>query len=184
MSKLKSLPAAEQKILFEALDKKRKPAKITTYSSMYGIGAPKLARDTGKTVIEAERLLEAYWEMNWAIKEVVDRAEVKTFGGQMWVKNPLNGFWYSLRNKKDIWSTLNQGTGAYLFDRWLHEVRKRRDQLTAQFHDEGIWEIDLDKQEEMEDLLQEAITAVNDSVELNVTLKVDVKFGQRYDQIH
>jgi hypothetical protein len=35
----------------------------------------------------------------------------------MWLYNPVSKFWYSAIYK-DIFSTLNQGTGVYCFDTW------------------------------------------------------------------
>jgi DNA polymerase I-like protein with 3'-5' exonuclease and polymerase domains len=96
----------------------------------------------------------------------------------------VSKFWYSLRYDKDKFSTLNQGTGVWVFDNWIREVLKRRRQLTATFHDEGVWEIKKGNKEKMEKLLREAVEAVNNKVKMNVKFGIDIKFGDSYADVH
>jgi len=91
----------------------RKNYKVVNYSSTYGVGASKLARETGMSKSEAKTLLDAFWSRNWAIEKVASTLQVRELFGGMWLKNPVSGFWYSLRSDKDRFSTLNQGTGVY-----------------------------------------------------------------------
>ena len=102
----------------------------------------------------------------------------------MWMYNPVSKFWYSLRFDKDKWSTLNQSTGTYCFDAWIAEIRKKRKQLTGQFHDEIILEVKKDSRDMCKDLLVTSIEKVNERLKLNVKLSVDVQFGQSYASIH
>lgn len=69
-------------------------------------------------------------------------------------------------------------------DSWLKEVVKRRKQLTAQFHDEGAWEIKKGNRDKCTSLLQESIGVVNDNLKLNVALGIDVKYGDNYAEVH
>jgi DNA polymerase I-like protein with 3'-5' exonuclease and polymerase domains len=162
----------------------RKKAKVVTYSAMYGVGKSKLARTTGMAELEAAKLLEAFWKINWAVQEVAKNAEVKTVNGQMWVKNPVNGFWYNLRYAKDVWSTLNQGTGAYCFDQWVAHYLTRRSNIIGQFHDESINRIRKGEEKEHESVLRWAIAKVNEKLKLNIRLDIDVQFGENYAQVH
>jgi hypothetical protein len=162
----------------------RKPFKVTNYSATYGIGAPKLARTMGVAIAEAKRLLEAFWKRNWAIRRVAETQKTKTVNDQMWLFNPVSKFWYTLRNERDVFSTLNQGTGVYCFDTWLGFVLKQRPQLTAQFHDEAVWEIKQGHREDMEKIILSALDKTNNKLKLNVTLGVDIQFGQSYAEIH
>lgn len=142
----------------------------------------------------AEGIHKAYWDMNWSIRACSADQEVRTIGDQMWLKNPISGFWYSLRTKKDIFSTLVQGSGVFCFDLWLMFIIKDRPQLTAQFHDEivltvrdGVATYDPEKKKwegPVVDWLQDKIKQVNDYLKLNVQLAVDVQFGYRYSEIH
>lgn len=122
--------------------------------------------------------------MNWAIRAVAREQVTKEVEGQMWLKNPINGFWYSLRFEKDIFSTLVQGTASYVFDLWVETFRRKRPQLTAQFHDEVVLELREGEEEQVRQLLLEAIKDVNEELKLNRELGVDVDFGKRYSEIH
>jgi len=129
---------------------------------------------------------KAYWDKNWAIKEVAKAQRVRTVKGQMWLFNPINHFWYSLRFEKDIFSTLVQGSASYVFDRWVSIFRKRRPQLTAQFHDECVLCVRIGEGVRVKatELLQSAIKQLNEELKLNRELGVDVQFGARYSDIH
>lgn len=162
----------------------RKRFKVANYACVYGVGAAKLARSLDVPKREAESLIKAYWERNWAIKKFAEEQEIKRTKEGMWVKNPVSGFWYSLRNEKDIFSTINQGTGVYVFDSWIRNFFKKRKQLTGQFHDEIIIEIKKGHREACTKLLKEAIRGVDKALKLNVKLDVDVQYGHRYSEIH
>lgn len=159
--------------------------KSVNYAATYGVRKHTMARTAKCSVEEAEKLLEAYWEKNWSIKAVADAQVTKTLSdGSMWLFNPLSQFWYSLRTEKDKFSTLNQGTGVFCFDNWIMEFRKKRKQLTAQFHDEVILLVKTGFREQCTKLLKDAIKVVNTKLKLNRELDVDVQFGMRYSEIH
>jgi len=162
----------------------RKIYKVVNYSAVYGVGAPKLARELKCTVAFAKTLLEGYWKRNWAVRKIAEDCTVKTVNGQKWLFNPVSKFWYSLRADKDRFSTLNQGTGVFCFDMWVREVRSVRPQLTAQFHDEVVLEVRQGVRDKATALLKDAIQRVNDKLKLNIQLGVDVQFGHRYGDIH
>lgn len=166
------------------LDIIRKMYKSANYACIYGVGAGKLARTIDSTVKEAAKLIEVYWQRNWSIRQFSDSAKIITVDGEMWVYNPVSRFYYSLRNKKDVFSTINQSTGVFCFDTWIKHFRKLNPQLTAQFHDEIIKEVPEDYQKECEDQLLLAIEQTNNSLKLNVTLRVDIHFGHSYADIH
>jgi DNA polymerase I-like protein with 3'-5' exonuclease and polymerase domains len=170
---------------FKRLDAMRGPAKTVNYSSLYGVGAKKLAREAGLKVHEAEALLEAFWSLNWSIQKVAKDSYVKTLkDGSMWIKNPVSGFYYNLRNDRDRWSTLNQGTGVYIFDSWVMRMRRKGIHPQLQYHDEVLLSIPKGKEEEVEELLKEAMKEVNDTLKLNVEIGVDVQFGGSYGDVH
>ena len=154
------------------------------YSSIYGVGAKKLAREMRTSVAKAALMLEAYWERNWAIKKLAEDQLVRTINGQMWLFNPVSKFWYSLRYQKDIFSTLNQGTGVFCFDTWVGFILEKRPQITAQFHDEVVLEIKKGYREKAEEMLFEALDKTNKALKLNVQLGISVDFGNTYADIH
>lgn len=164
----------------------RHKAKTTNYSATYGVGAPKLAKELDVPVHEAQKLLDAYWKRNWSIRAIADACKVKECNGQKWLFNPVSQLWYSLRHDKDRFSTLNQGTGSYCFDRWVMECRRKRPQLTAQFHDEVLLCIKKSPgvREKAVKLLKDSIKVVNEELKLNRELDVEVKFGDTYAKVH
>ena len=162
----------------------RKNYKVVNYSATYGVGAPKLARETGMSKSEAKKLLEAFWSRNWAIEKVASSLRVRELFNGMWLKNPVSGFWYSLRSDKDRFSTLNQGTGVYCFDTWVKECRGMGLETIGQFHDEIIVLTKEGDEDKAENIMQMSINNVNHEINLNVPLGTDVQFGKTYADIH
>jgi hypothetical protein len=169
-------------------DKSIKPIrdifKNGNYACQYGAGPPRLALTADISLEKAEQVWKTYWEKNWAIKKVAEVQKVKTVNGQMWLFNPISHIWYSLRYEKDRFSTLIQGTAAFVFDEWVRIFRSKRPQLTAQFHDECVLEIKKGFRDKAEKLLRGAIAELNNNLQLNRELGIDVQFGDRYSSIH
>lgn len=157
--------------------------KNGNYACQYGAGPPKLVLTCGITLPEAKELHEAYWERNWAIKEVAKDQKVRTINDQLWLLNPVSKFWYPLRNMKDIFSTLVQGTASYVFDLWVFEITEVKS-LTGQFHDEIIINVRKGYRDQIKSFLQNCIDTVNKKLKLNRLLEIDVQFGNRYGEIH
>lgn len=179
----------EQKDAYVAgTDKSIKPIrdifKNGNYACQYGAMPPRLALTANINLKKAKQVWEAYWKKNWAIKEAAKAQQVRSIKGQMWLVNPVNGFLYSLRNEKDIFSTLVQGTASYVFDMWVKNFRSKRPQLTAQFHDEVVIEVKKNHREKAENLLRWAIDLLNEQLHLNRRLDIDVQFGDHYAAIH
>lgn len=162
----------------------RKAYKVVNYSATYGVGAAKLARETGKSEREAKALLDAFWKRNWSVDKIAKTLRVREVGGGMWVQNPVSKFWYSLRSDKDRFSTLNQGTGVFCFDSWVAICRKNGLQTIGQFHDEVIAVVPLGQEQQVHDTMKEAVKKVNEKLQLNVPLGCDVQFGNTYAEIH
>lgn len=171
---------------YKSIHKIRKKFKPVNYSAIYGVGVKKLQRTTGMLMSEAGKLLDAYWERNWGIKKFSEDVlkTVKEVGGEMWIKNPVSGFYHSLRYEKDAFSTINQSTGVYCFDNWLAFYLSRRPNIVGQFHDESINCIKAGEEKQHEETLKWAIGKVNEKLKLNIDLDVDVQFGNRYSEIH
>jgi hypothetical protein len=162
----------------------RKNYKVVNYSATYGVGAPKLARETGMEVSEAKLLLKAFWSRNWSVEAVAKSLQVREVNGGMWLKNPVSGFWYSLRSDKDRFSTLNQGTGVFCFDSWVALCRKNGINTIGQFHDEIIALIEAGQEQETKHVMEKSIKILNEKLSLNVNLGVDAQFGKNYAEIH
>jgi hypothetical protein len=162
----------------------RQNYKQTNYSAVYGIGPPKLARALDTSVGQAKALLEAYWDRNWAVKEIAKEQCVRTIGDQLWLYNPVSGFWISLRYEKDIFSSLNQSTGVYVFDKWLALCKKLGLQVIMQYHDEHLSLVTPGDEQQHENKIKEAIDILNKDIKLNVPIDADSKFGFTYASVH
>ena len=162
----------------------RKNFKVVNYSATYGVGAEKLSRETGMSVSKSQKLLDAYWERNWSVKKFAESQKVREIGGEMWIQNPVSKFWHSLRYKKDAFSTINQSTGSYCFDKWVAYYRTRRSNIVGQFHDESINVVRKGEEEQHTNVLSWAIGKLNEQLKLNVELGIDVQYGKNYAEIH
>ena len=158
--------------------------KQVNYMCVYGASYSAISKSSGLSLVESKELFEAYWDRNWAVRKIEKDAIVKTALGKKWLYNPVSGFWYFLKNTKDKFSTLNQGTGTYCFDMWVENILKVREQLTGQMHDEIILQIKKGCREPCEKLLIRAIDEVNEELNLNINLGIDIKFGNTYAEIH
>tara|TARA_R110000765_G_scaffold47525_1_gene97549 strand:- start:1877 stop:3640 length:1764 start_codon:yes stop_codon:yes gene_type:complete len=162
----------------------RKNYKVVNYSATYGVGAAKLARETGMSQTEAKTLLNAFWSRNWSIEKMSGKVRTRELFGSMWLLNPVSGFWHSLRSDKDRFSTLNQSTGVYCFDTWVSICRKNGIKAVGQFHDEIIALVKKGEEGAVEKMMHDAAIELNDKVKLNVPLGTDVQFGNTYADIH
>jgi len=168
----------------KSLKSLRKNYKVVNYSATYGVGAAKLARETGMSKKEAQKLLDAFWSRNWSVQKVATTLRQRELFGGMWVQNPVSGFWYSLRSEKDRFSTLNQGTGVYCFDNWVKKCREKGIKTVGQFHDEIIALVKEGDQIETAMNMNCSIQELNEQLKLNVDLGVDAQFGKTYAEIH
>jgi hypothetical protein len=167
-----------------SLKELRKNYKVVNYSATYGIGAAALARGTGMSKKASQTLLDAFWSRNWAIEKVASGAKTKEVLEGMWLKNPVSGFWHSLRSDKDRFSTLNQSTGVFCFDTWVALCRTNGIKCVGQFHDEVIALVERGKEGHVEEIMHDAAITLNQKVKLNVPLGTDVQFGNTYADIH
>lgn len=158
--------------------------KNVNYAGQYGAGPPRISQTGGISLKEAKELHKVYWERNWAIKEVAREQVVKVVNGLMWLFNPVSKFWYYLKYAKDRFSTLVQGTASFCFDTWIKYILEERKQLTATFHDEGVWTIKKGFRDVCSDLMFKAIKKTNEELKLNRQLDISVQFGDRYSSIH
>ena len=174
----------EDKNLYKKLKTLRGIAKNGNYALQYGAYPPRLVKTCGLEIKEAQNLFDSYWKLNWAIKTISSTQKVQKIAGEMWLLNPISGFYYSLRNQSDIFSTLIQGTASYVFDMWVKNVLEERRQLTAQFHDEIVVHIKDGSEDRMTDLCFRAIHKLNSQLKLNRELDIGVQVGIRYSDIH
>ena len=164
--------------------KVRSKAKVVNFSGIYGAGPAKISLTTGMSLEEATLLHKIYWERNKSVKQVVNDCVYKEVRGQMWLFNPVSGFWYSLRQPKDRFSTLNQGTGVYCFDTHIRNVRKQGIIISLQYHDEIGFAFLKQDQERIKKKLNKAIELTNQALCLNVPLGISIDIGKNYAEAH
>lgn len=170
--------------LFHDLNLIRQKAKTVSYSALYGVGAPKLSKELKCSVKEAKSLLDAYWKINWSVKHFASRCKTKTIKDQMWVLNPLNNYWYSLRNEKDIFSTVNQGAGDYIFTLWEKFLMMDGVIIRGGWHDELVTTCKPEDCDKTVAKLYSAIDKVNEVLQLKVPVGIDHKIGDTYADVH
>ena len=170
--------------LFHDLNLVRQKAKTVSYSALYGVGAPKLSKELKCSVKEAKSLLDAYWKINWSVKHFASRCKTKTIKDQMWVLNPLNNYWYSLRNEKDIFSTVNQGAGDYIFTLWEKFLMMDGLIIRGGWHDELVTTCRPEDCDKTIAKLYSAIDKVNEVLQLQIPVGIDYKVGNSYADVH
>lgn len=169
---------------FDQIDKKRAQAKTVSYSALYGVGKVKLAKELKISQKEAKKLLDAYWKINWSVKKFASDCETKTVGKQMWVKNPLNGYWYSLRSEKDIFSTVNQSAGDYIFTMWVYFLLEMGVTVQGAWHDEILTTCHPSEEKETVEKIYKAIEKVNKAIGLEIPIGIDHNIGTNYSEVH
>jgi hypothetical protein len=177
--------SSEEVLLYASLKKKRSLAKTVNFSGVYGVGPPKLAKTLKISLQEAKTLHAAYWERNKAVKLIAASFQKRTIQRQLWAYNPVSKFWLSLRNDKDIFSTINQSTGSYIFDILQFEVKKRGFKIALEYHDEFMLTFSLpETKETLSKALDETVIALNDKLKLNVPISISKEFGKSYGSVH
>jgi DNA polymerase III epsilon subunit-like protein len=119
-------------------------------------------------------------------KRVLKKGERSIPTKEEWVLNPVSKIWYRLRSEKDKFSTINQSTGAFLFDQWVKEIVWKYPHLLGQFHDEVAMRspVDADQKVMLKVFLKQCMEKVNERYRLNTPLGIDVQFGPNYAEIH
>lgn len=185
----------EENKKFKDISKRRGYSKTVNFAGVYGAGPPKLAKTLKCELEFAKSLHTAYWNRNKAVKLVAKSVKTKTVNvpfhdqlgikepEQMWLYNPVSRFWYSLRAEKDIFSTLNQGTGVFCFDLYIRELRKYF-QMSLQYHDEGGFYIHKNDEDKAREVVKISIDNVNKIVKLNVPLGASIDIGKNYADVH
>ena len=195
LDELLSKSDSEKKALIKHISEVRGKGKGTNYSCQYGAGAATVARTAGVSLTVGKALVKAYKKVNWSIEKIAASQKVKKTSFGDYQLNPFNGVWYSLKTEKDRFSTLVQGTGAYVLDIWLkYQFNLREDpkygfdedgvKLLATFHDEQIIEFKEHFKESAELLIQDALDKVNKNFRLEIPFGCDVQFGKKYSDIH
>lgn len=169
----------------------RSKGKTTNYACQYGAGPAAIARAAKISLAEAQILHAAYWELNKSIKMVAESTVLKSMHGVTWQWNPVSKMWYYLKTKKDRFSTLCQGTGAFVFDTWVNHIFEicqerwgREHVMNGQFHDEIIITCKKGTEKIWEKVVLEAIDRTNKTLGMRKDIACEIQFDQNYSGIH
>lgn len=169
---------------FNELNEIRSKAKTVNFAALYLVSAKTLHRNTGMSMKQCEKLLKIYWERNKAVLEFTKDLVIKTVKDQLWVFNPISKFWYSLRNDRDMFSTVNQSSAVYVMDMYIKYTRKAGIKIAFQVHDEMTFNLPKGKEEQCTQILKQAIQQVNDELKLDVQISSSIDFGTTYSSVH
>lgn len=182
-NKNSSLSADDQKTM-DRLKAARHKAKTTNYASLYLVGAPTLARTLSITKKEAQKLIDAYWRVHWAVKAVTETFDIREVGGELWILNPLSRFRHNLRYEKDAFSVVNQSSAVYCFNIWLYNITRQGVWPICQVHDDLQIRCKAEDAEKVKGIILKAMDQTNRQLKLNVPLACEVQIGDSSDQTH
>jgi len=182
LEEMKALSDSEKEGLFYKLDSVRSQAKVVNYASLYLVGANTLSKQMGVSKRVAQKMLDAYWDRNWAVKSFSQSCMTREIDGETWVFNPIANVWLNLRSEKDIFSTVNQSSGVFIFDLFVSFILKQGEKVLADFHDEVV--IETDDEERTRNVINEAISKTNKFLKLNVEVQCSMDFGDNYYEVH
>lgn len=181
--KNESLSSDDQKKM-DRLKAARHKAKTTNYASLYLVGAPTLSRNLGITKKEAQKLIDAYWKIHWAVKTVTETFDIRTVGEELWILNPLSKFRHNLRYEKDAFSVVNQSSAVYCFNIWLYNITRQGVWPIAQSHDDGVWRCKEQDAERVKQIIIKAMEQTNRQLKMNVQLDCEVQVGLSLAETH
>lgn len=174
----------DEKKLMEKLKLARNKAKTTNYASLYQVGAETLSRNLEISKKEAQSLIDAYWQVHYAVKEVTKTFDIKRVGEEMWILNPISKFRHHLRKEKDAFSTVNQSSAVYCFNIWLWNITKKGIWPICQSHDDLVIRCDEKDADKIKQIIKDAMVSTNKQLKLNVDLDCEVQVGDNISQTH
>jgi hypothetical protein len=182
--RLLSLSSGEQNELLKKLKMARSKGKTCNYASLYNVGAETLSRNLEIPKSEAQKLIEAYWKIHFAVKVATEGFKVKKVGNESWVYNPISKFYYYIRNTKDIFSVVNQSSAVYCFNMWVWNCTQMGIFPVTQSHDDSAYVVDEADVAKTENIIDEAMNRVNKQLRLNVQLACETQVGDNIAETH
>ena len=173
---------------------RRRRAKITNFSIIYGKTAFTLGKDFGVPTREAQAFIDSYFERYPKVRDLLDRiildarktGKVRTlFGRQRYVPEigSRNRNTRSAAERVAV-NTPIQGTAADLIKKAMLDLSRALDEsalrarMLLQVHDELVLEVPDDEIERASELVRTTMESVHP---LDVPLKVDVKTGHSWE---
>lgn len=183
--------------LDEVTNDQRRSAKAINFGLIYGMSAFGLARQLGIPRGEAQRYMDLYFErypgvlryMENTRHQASEQGYVETLEGRRLYLADIkssNGMRRKAAEREAINAPM-QGTAADIIkkamiavDSWLQTEKPDADML-MQVHDELVFEV---KESELEHVIEKVRELMEQSMQLDVPLKVDVGIGNNWDEAH
>ncbi len=183
--------------LEDVTNDQRRSAKAINFGLIYGMSAFGLARQLGIPRGEAQRYMDLYFErypgvlryMENTRLQASEQGYVETLEGRRLYLADINAS-NGMRRKAAEREAINapmQGTAADIIkkamiavDEWLQTEKPNADML-MQVHDELVFEV---KESELEHVQEKVQALMEQSMTLDVPLKVDVGVGDNWDEAH
>lgn len=183
--------------LDEVTSDQRRSAKAINFGLIYGMSAFGLARQLGIPRGEAQRYMDLYFErypgvlryMENTRLQASEQGYVETLEGRRLYLADIkssNGMRRKAAEREAINAPM-QGTAADIIkkamiavDNWLQTEKPQADML-MQVHDELVFEV---KESELERVQAQVQALMEQSLKLDVPLKVEVGIGNNWDEAH
>ncbi|QIC14455.1 MULTISPECIES: DNA polymerase I [Providencia] len=183
--------------LDEVTSDQRRSAKAINFGLIYGMSAFGLARQLGIPRGEAQRYMDLYFErypgvlryMENTRHQASEQGYVETLEGRRLYLADIkssNGMRRKAAEREAINAPM-QGTAADIIkkamiavDAWLQTEKPHADML-MQVHDELVFEV---KESELDSVTAKIRELMEQSMQLDVPLKVDVGIGDNWDEAH
>jgi len=175
----------------------RRQAKVINFGIIYGMGSFRLARELGITHKMARTYIEHYFATYAGVKQFIDETIEKArkvgkvttlLGRHRWLPDILskNRTAREFAERTAV-NTPLQGTAADLIKLAMIQVyqalnqKRLRAKMLLQVHDELVFEVPPEEVERVQGLVRSIMEGV---YELTVPLKVDVKMGSNWAEVH
>lgn len=181
---LMKLEGAEKKAKMNELKASRSRGKVTNYSSLYLVGPKTLSRSLEISEKEAKKLITAYWEVNYAVKVASENFVIKELGGENWAYNPISKFWMYCRDKRNVFSVINQSSAVFCFNVWVMNCTKQGIWPVTQSHDDQLYIVKESEAAETVEKINRAMELTNQQLKLNVELACETQTGYTLAETH
>ena len=175
----------------------RAQAKVVNYGLMYGMGASRLANETGMTPPEAKKFIQSYFRALPDVKEYLDGTlesaretlEVRTLFGRRRLLPEIesSNVMQRISAENMAINTPIQGTAADIIKRAMLDLHRRlsesklRAKLLLQVHDELVLDVPEEELDQVETLLRQCMEG---AAELCVPLDVTMGHGRNWLEAH
>jgi len=177
----------------EVVSDQRRIAKVLNFGVIYGLSPHGIAQQTGFTREEGSKFIESYFAKYPGISEYIENIKVKTretqyvetvMGRRRYVPD-INSSNFNVRGGAERMAVNMpiQGTAADIMKLAMIRVHNRleeddlRSKMLLQVHDELVFEVPKEELESIKEVVYDEMPA---ALELDVSLKIDIKWGNTW----